>query len=278
MKTSRQAEALVEMDLEIENIRLSWDWMAGKGEWAGLETALDGLCIYYEKRDQAKSGDGACSTAVNQIEFKGIDGSSLRLWARLAAWQANFWVRQGRSTQGLERLEAVLQEIENQNWSGLEVQYEQALAWLFKAFTLVRHDNPTTLECVLKAAGIFESSGETWFAARGLTLAAQALESMGRFSEQMQLCEKALGLQAKDGDPELVHRLRYVLGCAYLFLGQVDVGCKMILDSVDDSPHPAALTGMILLGNDKMTGLIWAGRYEEALIQVQLRQSMQEES
>ncbi len=73
LQGSQQMAALGEMDCEIENARHAWSWMAGRGDWTELESALGGLCIFYEKRGQTHSGETACEAGLVEIERRGID-------------------------------------------------------------------------------------------------------------------------------------------------------------------------------------------------------------
>jgi DNA-binding SARP family transcriptional activator/predicted ATPase len=265
LKRSRQMAVLKEMAFEIENARLAWDWMSGQGDWAGLERTLDGLCIYYEKRGQAHSGENACSVGLVEIEGQGINAKTLRLWARLACWQAYFRILQGRQEQGLSRLESVLQELEKEMWSEQDVCRELALTWYFKSCLLVRKDNPVTLSCSIQSADIFENLAEDWYAARALVRAAEALESLSRFAEQLQVSERALKLQLPEGDPELVQYILYVLGCSYLFTGQVEKGSRIIQNSQEVFQNPNTKIDIIRLTRQKAVSSIWLGKFAEAL-------------
>jgi DNA-binding SARP family transcriptional activator/predicted ATPase len=265
LKRSQQMAVLAEIDLEIENARLAWDWMSGQGNWAALERALDGLCIYYEKRNQAHSGENACSVGLVEIERQGINVKTLRLWARLTCWHAYFRILQGCQEQGLTSLESVLQELLKEMWSEQDMRRELALAWYFKASLLVRKDNPVALSCSIQSADIFKNLAEGWYAARALVRAGEALESMGRFTEQLQVTERALKLQSPDGDPELVRYILYVLGCSYLFTGQVEKGSRIILDSLDVFHNLDSKQEVIRLTRQKAVSSGWLGKFAEAL-------------
>jgi DNA-binding SARP family transcriptional activator/predicted ATPase len=265
LKRNQQMTVLKEMALEIENARLAWDWMSGQGYWAGLERTLDGLCIFYEKRGQAHSGETACAAGLVEIEWRGIDAGTLCLWARLTCWQAYFRIQQGHQEQGLTGLESVLQELGKEMWSEQDVSRELALAWYFKSCLLVRKDNPVTLSCSIQSAEIFEALDEDWYAARALVRAGEALESMSRFAEQLQVSERALKLQSPGGDPELVQYILYVLGCSYLFTGQIEKGSRIILESLDVFQNLDSKIEIIRLSRQKAVSSFWLGKFDEAL-------------
>ncbi len=277
LQRSQQMGVLKEMDCEIENARLAWGWIAGRGDWTELEGVINGLCIYYEKRGQVHSGETACAAGLAEIERLGIDAGSLRLWARLTCWQAYFCILQGRQAQGLSGLESVLRELENNNSPEVDVRGEFALARYFKSCLLLRMDNSATMHYAIQSGEIFEKLGEGWYAARALVRAAEALESMGRYAEQLQVAEKALKLQSPDGDPNMVQYIQYVLGCAYLYCGQVEKGSHVVLDSLEVFQNPDSKREILRISRQKTVSLIWSGKFAEALPLIELTLAIYQE-
>ncbi len=157
------------------------------------------------------------------------------------------------------------------------MRYEFALAWYFKSCLLLRKDNPVTLNYAIQSAEIFEKLGEGWYAARALVRAAEALESMGRYAEQLQVAEKALKLQSPDGDPDLVQYILYVLGCAYLYCGQVEKGSHVVLDSLEVFQNPDSKRDILRISRQKTVSLIWSGKFAEALPLIELTMAIYKE-
>ena len=49
LKSGRQEVTLAELDIEHENIRAAWGWIAKRGQLELLAKAVDGLCRYYDR-------------------------------------------------------------------------------------------------------------------------------------------------------------------------------------------------------------------------------------
>ena len=64
LKGPRQEEALAELDVEIDNARVAWDWAVERGQVARLDEALEGVCRFYELRLRREEGEAACCAAA----------------------------------------------------------------------------------------------------------------------------------------------------------------------------------------------------------------------
>ncbi len=277
IKSSEQVRFMGEMDLEIENARLAWDWVAGEEPDDRLAGALEGLCTYYDRRGQYQRGESACEFTLGQVEKNVIDRGKVRLWARLAAWQGHFWISLGRTDDGLKRLEQIGQELDQEKWQDLDTGFERALVLFFTLLAKVRIDNPFALDCATRSAELFRRCGETWYTARALVYAGAALESLGRYDEQLHVSQQALELQSSEGDPELIRYIQYVLGCGYIYNGDVERGSQIIEESLQSSSNSEMKDEIARNTISLAVNQIFMGNYREALSYIELAFSIYQE-
>jgi predicted ATPase/DNA-binding SARP family transcriptional activator len=285
MKSARQVAAIRQMDLEIENARLAWDWLIQQEPQEGLghalegalENAHEGLCNYYDRRGQYSRGESACQDALNWIEERGLSASSLRFWARISAWQGHFWIALGRSEEGFTLLNRIITELKKEHWLGLDTRWEQAQALIFILLAKVRLENEIVIEYAKHSADLFLACDDRWYAARALVYGAAALESLGRYDEQIQTAERALELQIPDGDPELVHYIHYVLGCGYIYRGDHEIGARIIDESITPSSAQDEKMEIAEKMIHKAVNYILMGNFKEALPSLEYGFSLHQE-
>ena len=63
----RQLVALAEIEADIENARAAWEWAVERGQAGQLDRALDGLCLFYERRGRYQEGRAVCQKTCERL-------------------------------------------------------------------------------------------------------------------------------------------------------------------------------------------------------------------
>ena len=90
LKSGRQEVTLAELDIEHENIRAAWGWIAKRGQLELLAKAVDGLCRYYDLRARYQEGQSACRLASEKLKKQDVPLDGWRPWAHLYIWESHF--------------------------------------------------------------------------------------------------------------------------------------------------------------------------------------------
>jgi predicted ATPase/DNA-binding SARP family transcriptional activator len=124
----RQRTALAAMDVEIENARIAWDWAVEQMQVERLGQALEGLCLYYERRERHQEGETACREAAEKLATV-TSNKELQVLARILRRQSYFeyalfrhQLAHGLAQQSLdllERLELASQDVRVEKASAL---------------------------------------------------------------------------------------------------------------------------------------------------------------
>jgi len=72
-KTAKQAQALAEMDEEVENVRAAWRWAVAGCRWIEIGQSLTGLIMFYRAHGWWLEGEAAMGQAVTALSEGGPD-------------------------------------------------------------------------------------------------------------------------------------------------------------------------------------------------------------
>jgi len=152
INSSRKGEALQEMAIEIDNIRVAWKWAVEKIRPGSLKNGLRGLCRFYARKYQFIEGEVACRSLVEKLDLAsdseqiGMDCDAdgnidlidrLKLIALALAWQGGFNVVTGNQTRGRKLAQRSLSIIEQPELADQDVRYAKGVA--LKAMEWVLH-------------------------------------------------------------------------------------------------------------------------------------------
>ncbi len=96
VKGAQQAAAMAEMDAEIENACLAWDWAADRARADRLDQAMDCLALFCRWRCRYEEGKALFRQAADRLsayvsQSPMVSGDELRVLARLLVWQCRLW-------------------------------------------------------------------------------------------------------------------------------------------------------------------------------------------
>lgn len=106
LKGLRQAEALDEVETELENIRAAWDWALDHHAYDLLDRAAGSLMYFYEARSLWQEGEQRFAAAVKSGEHNGMSASTLGYLMTFQGW---FCCRLTRFNQAEDLLKHGLQ-------------------------------------------------------------------------------------------------------------------------------------------------------------------------
>ena len=264
LKSAQRSSALREMDTEISDYQVAWEWSCKQANRQLLAASLEGLCLYYEMRMSFRAGALAC-----QI---GLSARPVPLWevnewtvlrARFLLWYASFQVALGElepARQTRHEAGELLTHLEDQN---LDVRRPQAMYWQAEGDD--QADLKIKLEYYQRSITLYHELGDGWREAAMLIWAGEFAMRLGDASLALQYQFEALRLSRQAGEPNtLLHSLRQIT-FLHFALNQYETAHQFIkettafIEKVDELPLRANTD--LHLG---MT-LIWNGCFPEAI-------------
>ncbi len=269
LQGARQQEALAEMEVEIENARVAWNWAARGGKVARLGRALDGLCHFYEWRVRYREGEAACRLAAEElVTSASVKGQ--RLSARLLVWQGTFTYLRGHidlATPLLRRGLALLEELEEK---GHDTRSEQAHALLHIAEATLDVDREATKGYCEGSLALYRAVGNPWGTAKVLALLGATRRRLGLYgTETRQLLEESLALRRSLGDRRGIARTLGLLGNLIAFRGQLEESAHLYRESISFHREIGDERSNRELQGDLVFVLLGLGEFEEAGLHVE---------
>ena len=233
LQGARQAEALKEIRLAIDNIYSSWVWAVDRKMVTSLLGAINGLCHFYERRNQHIEGERACRLVLEMLDSKGgteqtemrslaIEKRSqikvLKLQVRALSWRSHFNLHLVNTDLARRLVETSLNILEETRTSSQEIRFEKAMTLLRFSSAI---DNESRFEAIQFAEDSlknFKSLNKSWWI--GKTLEALGELTLSRV-ERKKYFEESLTIRMKHGDQigtadslimlsnELVHFLQF---------------------------------------------------------------------
>ncbi len=218
LKSARQQEALAEMDVEITNARVAWDWMLNQGDLPQIDRTMEGLCLFYEWRNRYQEGESACRAVAQILVSDPLDldwekGMAERMLARVLAWQSVFsYVEHAR--QLLRESMALLESAER---AGQDTRSE-------KAFTLLRMASSAMADKQLheQNLALYQMLGDRWGAANVLEHMGWLAWNSAVYDEAKRLYEQSLDIYQALGDQRGIANSSQWVGTIALFQGQLE--------------------------------------------------------
>ncbi|MBN1641690.1 MAG: AAA family ATPase, partial [Anaerolineae bacterium] len=231
VRGDRQLEALAEMDVERENVRVAWEWAAARGRFAQLERLFAALWRYADQRDRDRyaSWFGETAQALSAQLLPAVDrgggidrarsghdpegfAAGIRLLSRLHAVRA-YCGAEGRPQLARESLSL----LERPELDGRDVRAERALALL--SLALGEHARWAAEESLV----LYRELGDPWGTAFMLcTLCWTIPKCPANYDHLRELYEEALSIAQAHGDRTNTAHAAHGLAILSLHQGQVD--------------------------------------------------------
>jgi predicted ATPase/DNA-binding SARP family transcriptional activator len=261
------AQAVAEIDLEIENMRAAWQWAAAHGQIEQIDRAMDSLAIYYRWRSHHAQGKMAFRQAaewLSEVMSPDPSGEEARILARLLAWQSRLWgdesdralVQQGLSL--LQEPEPVSQE--------LAADTRQARALLLQQMGWLEGSNGPEMARAYcqESLALYESLDDRYGMAEVLDTLGTLVRGQGDYDEAWKLYERCLALRREIGDTRGIARSLLRLSSIAQFQGQPAESAHLAREGIAISRSIGDQGGMASGLADLAATLLWLGEFAQA--------------
>jgi DNA-binding SARP family transcriptional activator/predicted ATPase len=262
MKTDRLDDAVVEMDLEIENTRQGWDWALQCRNWDGLQKGLYGLNRYNLIRSRWSDATHILQQASQKINEAGLSQANFRLWFEVR-WRLILDDQEAPNEAKHAALESLARELDAPTWADLDLLRERAVINHKLAQIWIQIDDPKAEPYLLKSLALFRLLGNHYDLADVLHDAGILYTWMGRLDHSLQMLEEALTLCGEQCDPFRVNAITHWLGLTTLIAGRVERGKQMIERKRQlIQRHPILQSSSVPMEVGNL--LMWCGEYQAA--------------
>jgi predicted ATPase len=231
LKGPRQQTALAEMDVEIENARIAWDWAVEKEAVDRLELALEGLCMFYDWRLRDQEGAAACRAAAGRLVAT-ESHDRLRIRVLVLAWQLVF-------TSTLEHQEAVVQQLrrslaqlEASKLGGPTTQWTRAHALWALGVEAADSDREEGRRLWAQSLELFQKLGDQWWTARLLQGLGWAAWNLGDYDEAKRLHTESLAVRQALGDQRGIGKSVQLLSYVPMYRGNAEEAEHLVRESL----------------------------------------------
>jgi DNA-binding SARP family transcriptional activator/predicted ATPase len=265
LKGQRQQAALAEMRSDGENARAAWDWAVQRTQVERLFQAMDGLCLFYQRRGRYLEGEAACHIAASRlaedaapgtggdshVEGPGSGGSGDKLCAltRILVWRGAFLEVMGRHEEARQCVKRGLALLTNPVLCGQNVQAEKALGLLQMGHVELNFDPSTARQLYGQSLTIYQGLADPWGAANALYALSDAAWFQGAYADARDLCEESLALRRETGDLPGIAECLVALSNTLPRQGELEAGVRLgeegiaILRDLDDAGGTAMALG-----------------------------------
>jgi predicted ATPase len=273
LDSPRERIPLAVMDVEIENVRLAWDWAVARHEIERLDQALSALAYFYWQRVRLEEGAKAFGQAAQRLsalaeQSPAVSVDETHILGRVLWAQGRF--AKGKTRQQLLRRALAL--LKGPQLAGYDVRSEKAVILLDLAYEYdPDHGGSGTVEATPlyeQSLVLFRELGDQRGAIRALSGLGGVAWSLGEYDRARLLMEECLELSPAVATPELVAPLLGRLGFVYLHRGELEQGERLFRKALSMAEQGQASwripSACVFLG----VALTYQGRYVEARLTI----------
>jgi predicted ATPase/DNA-binding SARP family transcriptional activator len=263
LKGPRQQQALAEMDVELENARVAWDWAVTQGQVGRLKQAMEGLGLFYTRRGRYEEGEAACRTAAEALQAAAShDGLSVRI--RALGWQSAFAQELGHIELADRLLQRCQDLVGKLTLSRQDAQAERAFVLRRMGEVAYSSDLKTARRLFEQSLALYRASGDRWETAYVLRALGSVALNAGDYGRSKQLYEESLAIRRALGDQGGIANSLQGLGRVSLSLGEVEEGERLVREGIAISEEIGDQAGIVKGLNNLSVLLPWSGRFAEA--------------
>jgi len=158
LKGFRQAEALNEIDTELENIYAAWDWAIEHNAYHLIEQASFGMLLFFESRSRWQEGEVRFRSALEGVKAQAASAALSRVKAYISAGLGWFCCRLTRFQEAEKLIHNSLQILDEQDINFGRIFAHFALGFLY---IWMSRFNEAWLH-LSTSLSLSERSGESW--------------------------------------------------------------------------------------------------------------------
>ena len=263
LKSPRQQQALAEMDVEIENARVAWNWAVAQRQVERLDQAMDGLGLFYTRRSRYEEGAVLCRAAAESLQTVTHD-DALRVQALALAWQSAFEQELGRVELAGNLLQQSSDLVERLELSGQDTRAERATVLLRLGEIAYASDHRKAQRLFEESLALYRVSGDRWRTAYVLRALGSAALNLGDYGRAKQSYEESLAIRRALGDQWGIANSLQGLSRVALSLGEIEQGERLAREGIALSEEIGDQAGIVKgLGNLSLL-LQWSAQFAEA--------------
>jgi len=265
LKSTRQTIALNSIDLEHENYRAAWNWVAEQGDIAQLDQALEPLCLYYELRLRYPEGESACRAALETLpqDHSSVAGGLLRV--RLLIWQSRFNWLSGNLDQADSQHSACQSLLEQPGLASADTRYEQALLEFDLGETITKRDVVSGGRHYQLSLELFQELEQPWWALMSLIKLIDCEIRYGDYEAAKVGLEQCLVDLFTHGDHGSQARMLKNKGFLHVYQGELDQAMQSMQQAAELYRSTGDRFNIAISLNIMGLMLGWHGRYQESI-------------
>ncbi len=206
-----QLVALREIDHELENIRLAWEWALSTNALELIGQASEGLFLFYDIRSRFQEGETRFQQALSRLQAAPGQPDQTLVLERLQARRGWFLWHLGQPAASRTALEASLRQLQALQAAPetiFNLNYLGAVARHRGEYAQARHH----LE---QALTIAERTSDQWSASVALNILGQVASLQGEYDLARSLCSQSLLIKREIDD-------RWGMAFSLIYLGRVE--------------------------------------------------------
>ena len=261
LKGGRQQATLAEIEAEIENVHVAWDWAVERGQDERLDQGIEGLGRFCEWRGRWVEAEAACRVAADRLARPAGEGTAerARIRAKALAWQGRFGWRLGHPEQAAQVLRQALALLEKRSAP------ERAFV-LFEMGLMVHESDPDEARPLYEESlALYRALGDRWSTAYVLEELGWLCYNFCTYREGKRLFEESLAIRQSLDDQRGIARSLFALGITVMSQGEFDQSERLLRKSIalcrKVGEQPILAEGLLGLAQLFLYSL---GRFEEA--------------
>ena len=178
---SRQQEALLEIEADLDNLRAAWTWAVEHRQIERLGRAMWGLVQFFWQSGRYREAEAALQAAAIAAEAAadglGDQAGSLRVWAQALAWQSNFQRATGQGSEAQQVQQQCLGILADPALGESDTRLERAVLSMVVGLTVCMDDYRQGKQQFEESFSLFQALDHRW----GMAWALNAWGTMSRF-------------------------------------------------------------------------------------------------
>lgn len=259
LKGPYQQKALMEIEIDLENVRTAWDWAVEHGCSEQLDQAMDGLCRFYYWGNHYLDGLSACQYAAEKLK-KMDSGQAVRLLAKILTWQSIF----SGTVQADKLLTQSLALLEKADTDDQDTRREKAFILQVMGDRASDTDFEQAQKLYEQSLDYFKKLGDQWETANLLAALGWVAGNLRNYHVARQLGEESLDIRRELGDLRGIADSLWFVGTTLLNQESFPSAEGMLLESLSIRREIGDLVGISQKSIDFGMALTWIGQFDEA--------------
>ncbi|MFZ2097085.1 MAG: BTAD domain-containing putative transcriptional regulator [Anaerolineales bacterium] len=262
IKGPQQSVLLAQVDKEIDDVQVAWEWAAQRADLGMLSQASEGLFLYYFLRYRFPEGKHACQVAIESVQSAPVSGEGLNQEGWLLAWMVHFNRLLGKVDLARQLANKCLERLGEAEAVEQDTRYAQALLWRERGYLV--GSLPDQIDCFQHSAELFETLGDAWWQSVVLSWAGELMNRMGNRILALELHQEAMALSRSAGEPRVQARSLMNLAYDHLIHWEWETGARLMQEAAGWFRSVGDLGSLATAELHLGVSLGWAGRLPEA--------------